>query len=144
MPKVHKTISEAEANLRAATAFIPDRYRTATQKAVWAEPAASDQAEENWRAGLAEAQAADRRRIKIREAGDTTYRKGCAEKGYGVIATRITAALGLYRSAFAPILEAMCAASDAAPARVRDWRANVTNRLFPVIEAAKRAAGKPV
>jgi len=144
MPKVHKTIAEAEANLRAATAFIPERYRVATAKAVWAEPAASDQAEENWRAGLAEAQAADRRRMAIREAGDATYRKGCAEKGTAVIGTRIAAALGLYRSKFAPILDAMCAAADAAPARVREWRTNVTNRLFPVIEAAKGAAGEPV
>lgn len=140
MPRVHKTISEAKAHLGQATAVIPERYKAATGKASWETPSVSDQAEANYQAGLAEASAAGRRQAGIAEAGDAKYRKGCAEKGAGVIATRITAALGDYERGFSPVLSAMNAASDAAPPKTRDWRTNVTNRLFPVVEAAKGAA----
>ena len=136
MPKVHKTIAQAKANLDASTAYIPERYKQSTQVAEWEAPATSDQSEANWREGLAAAQAADRRRTGIHLAGNAKYRQGCAQKGAGVIGTRIKAALGDYERFMRPVLDAMNAASDAAPPKVRDWRTNVTNRLFPVIEAA--------
>ena len=144
MPKVHKTIGEARKHLGEAAAYIPGRYKEATAKAEWAGPAASPAAKANYEAGIAEAIAAGRREAKIAEAGDTKYRKGCLDKGSAVIGARITAALADYERAFAPVLGAMNSAADAAPARTRDFRANVNNRLLPVIEAAKKAVGKPV
>lgn len=136
MPKVHKTIAQAKANLDAATAFIPERYKQSTAVAEWEAPSTSDQAESNWKEGLAAAMVEDRRRAGVRLAGNTKYRQGCAQKGVAVIGTRIKASLGEYERHMRPVLDAMNAASDAAPPKTRDWRANVTARLFPVIEAA--------
>ena len=136
MPKVHKTIDEAAKHLGESVSVIPGRYKEATSKAEWEEPASSPQAETNWAAGLAEAQAAGSRPEGIHRAGNTGYRKGCAEKGAPVIGTRITAALGTYRTEFSPILSAMNSAADAAPARTRDPMANIDARLKPVVAAA--------
>jgi len=143
VPKVHKTIEQAVENLNAALPNIPRRYEVATSRASWAEPAASDQARANYQAGITEAIAEGRREARIREVGDAAYRQGCAQKGARVIMDRIRAAIPSYRTAFAPILRAMCDAADAAPARTRVTRENIENRLIPVINAAKQAAGKP-
>lgn len=144
MPKVHKTIGDARKHLGEAASLIPGRYKEATAKAEWASAASSAAAKANYEAGLAEAIAAGRRETGISAVGDAKYRKGCTEKGAAVIGTRITAALADYEREFAPVLSAMSGAADGAPPRTRDFRANVTNRLLPVIEAAKRAVGKPV
>lgn len=140
----HKTIAEAKKHLGESVALIPARYKEATSKAEWATKASSTEAEANYGAGVAEAVAAGSRVKGIEKVGDTKYRKGCVDKGAPVIGTRITAALEDYGREFSPILSAMNAAEEAAPARTRDFRTNVNNRLIPVVEAAKRAAGKPV
>lgn len=136
MPKVHKTIDEAAKHLGESVSVIPGRYKEATGKASWEDPASSPQAEANYSAGVSEAIAEGRRVTGIHAAGDTKYRKGCAEKGAPVIGGRITAALSTYRTEFSPILGAMNAASDAAPPRTRDPMANIDARLKPVVAAA--------
>lgn len=142
MAKVHKTIEEARTHLSESASLIGPRYKAATAKAEWEEPSVSEQAETNYQGGVAEAIAEGRRQAGIRKVGNAKYRKGCGEKGATVIGTRVTAALGDYAREMAPILAAMNSASDAAPASTRDFRANIANRLTPVVEAAKRAAGK--
>jgi len=144
MGKVHKTIAEAKDNLRTAAPLVGPRYKLATGRADWEGPASTPESQANYEAGIAESNAAGRRIAKVREAGNAKFVKGCAEKGALVIGARITAAIEDYGREFSPILSAMNAASDAAPARTRDFRTNVTNRLLPVVEAAKKAAGKPV
>ena len=42
---VVKTIDEARANFENAIGYIPDRYASGVQKADWATPAGSEQAE---------------------------------------------------------------------------------------------------
>jgi len=133
---VHKTIDEAAKHLGEAVGVIPMRYKEATAKASWEGPASSPEAEANYSAGVSEAIAAGRRVSGIHRAGDAKYKKGCAEKGAGVIGSRITASLGIYRSEFAPILSAMTSAADAAPPRTRDAMANIDARLKPVVAAA--------
>jgi hypothetical protein len=140
--KVHKTIGEARDNLRQAASQIPTRYKTSTARANWAEPAASEQAETNYQSGVQEAISQGKRVKGIQDAGDQKYRQGCADKGAAVIGERITKALPIYERNFSPVLSAMNNAADSAPPRTRDFRTNVTNRLLPVIEAAKQAAGK--
>lgn len=142
MGKVHKTIEDAAKHLQESAAVIPGRYKESTAKATWAEPAASDQATTNYNAGIAESEAKGLRVSGIREAGDAGYRKGCADKGAAVIGTRITAAIPQYRTKFSPVLQAMNSASDAAPAKTRDFMTNINNRLIPVVKAAKGAVGK--
>ena len=144
MPKVHKTIQEAGQHLSDAAATIGPRYLAGTARADWEGPASSREAEENYVAGVNEAIAAGSRIAGIRSAGNIKYQKGTAEKGASVIGARVKAARGLYESTFGPVLQAMTAAADAAAGKTRDFRANITNRLIPVVEAARRAAGKTV
>jgi len=134
--KVHKTIAEARKHLGEAVAVIGPRYAAATAKADWEGPSTTDVAEANYQAGLAEASAADRRRSRIREAGNAKYKVGCEKKGAAVIGPRITAALADYEREMAPILSAMTSAADAAPPRGRDPMANIDARLKPVVNAA--------
>ena len=144
MPRVHKTIAEAGKHLEESAATIGPRYKEATAKAEWAGPASTPEAQANYEAGITEANAEGRRVAGISKAGDAKYKKGCAEKGAAVIGDRVRKAKADYEREFGPVLSAMNAASDAAPAHTRDFRANISNRLIPVVEAAKRAVGRPV
>ena len=136
MAKVHKTIGDAKANLEAATTYIPERYRKSVARADWESPTISDQAEANWKEGLTAAMAADARRKGVKAVGNAKYQKAAIDKGGAVIGTRIKAAIEDYARNFAPVLDAMIRAADAAPPRTRDWRVNVEKRLYPVVEAA--------
>ena len=144
MGKVHKTITEAGAHLAEAASTIGPRYKAATSRADWEGPSKSKEAESNYQEGISES-IADNRRVKgIEKASNSKYQRGCAEKGSAVIGKRVADSRGEYESNFSPVLSAMTDASDRAPARTRDFRANITNRLVPVVEAARRAVGKTV
>ena len=142
MPKVHKTIQESGQHLADASSTIGPRYAAATARADWEGPSSSREAESNYVDGVNEAITKGSRVAGIRNAGNQKYQKGCGEKGASVIGQRVKAARGEYESNFGPVLGAMNSAADAAPARTRDFRANINNRLVPVVEAARRAAGK--
>ena len=73
---------------------------------------------------------------------DAEWRSAAISKGASVIGARITDALPKYREKFAPILQALTAASEALPPRTTSATQNVTNRLLPIIAAAQTAAGK--
>jgi len=140
--KVHKTVDQAAKHLGEAASVIPARYEEGTSKAQWAEGAASPQAETNYQAGIQESISENRRQKGVEKAGNTSYRKGCAEKGKQVIGQRITNSLGKYRENVRPSMDAAIAASDAAPPKTRDPMQNIENRLKPVVAAqiaAKRA-----
>ncbi len=141
---VHKTIAEAEANLKTSIAYIPERYKAAVAKADWATAAQSDAAESNYASGVALAAANKTRQKKLRDVSNETWKSAALAKGGVRIGPGITESLAKYRSHMGPVLDAMNAASDAAPVKTTDWRSNITNRLYPVVEAAKRAAGKPM
>jgi len=136
MAKVHRTIAEAKENLKAAASSIPARYRSGIAKADWENPATSDQSESNYQAGVADALAKDKRRLGIHAAGNAGWRAAADKKGGAVIGTRIAEALEKYGAGFQPVLAAMCAAADSAPARTRDPMANIESRLKPVVAAA--------
>lgn len=138
----HKTIGEAKANLENAITYIPERYKTGVSKADWATPAASDEAESNFAAAIAKAIADGTRQKKIREVSNETWKGAAMDKGARNIGEGIRKGLPKYTAKMGPVLDAMNSAADSAPARTTDWRANINNRLIPVIEAAKRAAGK--
>lgn len=140
----HKNIGEAEANLKQSIAYIPERYRKGVMAADWVGPAGSDEAEANYATKISEAIANGTRQRKIRETSNAVWQAGAAGKGATNIGPGILAGLEKYRANMGPVLDAMNAASDALPAKGTDWRANIATRLIPIIEASKRAAGKPV
>ena len=139
---VHKTIADAKKNLEESIPYIGGRYESAVKKADWATAAASDAAEENYAAGVAEAAAKKTRQKKIKLVSNSDWQNAAATKVAPIIGERIRQALVKYEANMGPVLDAMNAAADAAPARTADWRANINNRLIPVVTAARRAAGK--
>ena len=142
MAKVHRTIQQATANLSAAAPNIGARYTTGVNAADWAGPAASDQAEANYAAGVQAAVTAKSRAAGVQKAGNSKWRNNSVAKGASVIGARIQASLSLYTTNFQPVLNAMNAAADAAPPRTLDPVANIANRLVPVVKAAIAAKAK--
>lgn len=138
----HKTIEEARRHLEDAVALIGDRFKEGVQKANWQGPASSDQAEANFKASMDKVLAAKKRQAQILATPNTVWQQGAITKGAAIIGERVRGALGKYGTKFGPVLAAMNAASDAARPRTKDWKTNITTRLYPVIEAAKKAAGK--
>lgn len=139
---VHKTIEEAGENLDKAVAYIPERYKKGVGKADWSGPAGSEEAESNYAAGVSEAVANKTRQAGIRAIDNSVWQRAAAEKGGAAIGPGIKRGLGKYKANIRAPMEAAIAASDSAPARTRDWRENISNRLIPVVEAERRAVGK--
>lgn len=138
----HKTIGEATANLEGAVAYIPARYAEGVKKADWYTPASSAEAEDNYAVRVSEAIANKSRQKGIQACSNEIWRAGAAGKGAANIGAGIRAGLPKYTARMGPVLEAMNNAADMAPAKGTDFRQNIANRLVPVIEAAKAAAGK--
>lgn len=139
---VHKTIGEAKKNLEEAIPYIGPRYKTSVMKADWATPAGGDQAEANFADGVAKAVANKSRQKGVRLISNADWQSASANLGAPIIGERVRAGLTKYEANMGPVLDAMNAAADAAPAKGPDFRANITNRLVPVVEAAMKAAGK--
>ena len=139
---VHKTIAEARHNLEESIPYIGSRYESAVKKADWATNAGSDQAEENWAMGVSKAAAGKTRQKAIKLVSNSDWQTAAATLGGPIIGMRVKAGLTKYEANMGPILDAMNSAADAAPPKGPDFRANITNRLVPVVEAARKAAGK--
>jgi len=139
---VHKTIAEAKKNLEEAIPYIGPRYKTSVLKADWATNAGGDQAEANYADGVSKAVAGKTRQKAIRLVSNADWQNSAANLGAPIIGERVRAGLTKYESNMGPVLDAMNLAADAAPPKGPDFRANVTNRLIPVIEAAKTASGR--
>lgn len=139
---VHKTVEEAKENLSKAVAYIPERYKRGVGRADWAGPASSEEAESNYAAGVSEAVANKTRQKGIRAIDNSVWVRAAQEKGGAAIGPGITRNLDKYMANVRPSMDAANAAADAAPARTRDWRENIANRLIPVVEAERRAVGK--
>lgn len=139
---VHKTIAEAKRNLEESIPYIGSRYESAVKKADWATNAGSEQAEENWAAGVSKAAAGKTRQKAIRLISNADWQNAAALKGGPIIGERVRSGLTKYEANMGPILDAMNNAADSAVPKGPDFRANIMNRLIPVVEAARKAAGK--
>lgn len=131
----HKTVEQAAANLDASIALIPDRYRMGVQSANWADPASSDQAEQNYATGVTAAVSAKRRQSRIREVGNEVWRSGALNKGATAIGPAIRANLNKYRTNFGRVYNAVLPAIQALPPRSTDAMSNIETRLKPVVAA---------
>lgn len=137
-----KTIQQAVENLRNVASLIGPRYTQGIQNANWQTPAASQEAEQSWGAGVQAAMASGARRNGILEISNQEWQRLSIEKGATVIGQRITQSLEKYQRNFGPILSAMNEEASRLPARTQSATQNVANRLIPIIHAAQRAAGK--
>lgn len=139
---VTKTKEEARANFEASIAYIPARYTAGVRKADWAGPAGSDQAETNYAAGVADAVAKKRRQAKVRQVSNSDWQAAAETKGAPIIGGRISAALGKWMANWGPIYDGVVSKVAALPPKTVDFRANINNRLVPIVEEWKRGAGK--
>jgi len=137
-----KSKEEARANFEAAVAYIPSRYAAGVKRADWATPAGSDAAEANYAAGVSDAVAKKRRQSEVRKVSNSDWQSAAVAKGAPIIGERIRQALGKWASEWGPKYDAVVSKVGTLPARTTDFRANINNRLVPVVEEWKRAAGK--
>lgn len=139
---VVKTKEEARANFEASISYIPARYEAGIRKADWAGPAASEQAETNYAAGVGKAIADKSRQRGVAKVSNTDWQNAAITKGAPIIGERIRMGLDKYVANFGPIYDRVVAKVGALPPKTTDFRANINNRLVPVVEEWKRAAGK--
>lgn len=137
-----KTKEEARANLEAAVPMIGGRYAAAVGRADWSTPAGSDQAEKNFADAMSLAIAAKRRQHAIKKVSNSEWQRLAIDKGSVVIGERIRGAMDKWFTKWAPIYDAVATTVGRLPPKTIDFRSNVTNRLLPVVEASKKAAGK--
>jgi len=139
---VLKTKEEARANFEAAVGYIPDRYRSGVAKADWIGPAKSDAAEKNYADGVSKAVANKTRQKEISKMTNEDWKSGAIDKGAPIIGERIRAALGDWMAEWGPMYDQVASKVAALPAKSLDWRNNINNRLVPVVETWRKAAGK--
>ena len=137
-----KTLEEALRNFEAALVYIPARYEAGVKKADWYTPASSDQAEKNYADAVSKAIAEKRRQNAIKKLSNDVWVKAAVEKGARIIADRIRIALPKWKENFGAVYSKILDLLPRLPPKTLDWRANINNRLVPVVETWRKAAGK--
>ena len=139
---VSKTKEEARANFEASIAYIPSRYEAGVRKADWSTPAGSDAAERNYSDAISKAVAKKSRQIGVRKVSNSDWQTAAATKGAPIIGERIRSSLNKWAAEWGPMYDKVSAKVPTLPAATIDFRANINNRLVPIVEEWKRAAGK--
>jgi len=139
---VAKTLAEARANFEAAISYIPARYEAGVAKADWLGPAKSDAAEKNFADAISKAVANKSRQKGVAAITNEEWKDAAKTKGAPIIGERIRGALGDWEAEFGPMYAQVQSKVAALPPRGTDWRGNINNRLVPVVETWRKAAGK--
>jgi len=133
------TIQEARRRLEQALTYIPERLRAGLATADWQTPTLG--AANVWKQAMQRVVQTNRWEMGVQRAGNEKWRRNTSE-AVDKMVTRLRGALDVWAREFAPILEAMNAAAARLPPKTPDYRQNIVNRVTPIVEAAKRAAGK--
>ena len=141
MPRA--TIQTAMDNYGNSISLVPERYQAGIANADWKTAVSGQQANQNWKDGIQSAISNDSWTKGIEKVSNDTWKNAAATKGAASIATGMRNALPKYQRNFAPILEAMNSRAASLPPKTTDFRQNIANRVIPIVEAAKQAAGKP-
>jgi hypothetical protein len=139
---VTKTKEEARANFENSIGYIPARYASGVAKADWLTPAKSDAAEKNYASGVGAAVAGKTRQKEIAKMTNEDWRTAAQNKGAPIIGDRIRGALDKWSANFGPVYDQVVSKVASLPPKGIDWRANINNRLVPVVETWRKAAGK--
>ena len=139
---VLKTKEEAKANFEASISYIPERYKSGVSKADWLNPAKSDAAEKNFADGVGKAISQKTRQKEISKLSNEDWKNAAVEKGAGIIGERIRGSLNKWIGNWGPMYDQVGSRVASLPPKGIDWRANITNRLVPTVEAWRKAAGK--
>ena len=137
-----KTKEEARANFENSIGYIPDRYAKGVARADWFTPAKSDASEKNYADGVGKAVSTKSRQKAIAGMSNEEWKSAAIAKGAPIIGERIRGALDKWSSEWGPKYDQVVSRVAALPPRTIDWRTNINNRLVPVVETWRRAAGK--
>jgi hypothetical protein len=133
------TIQEARRRLEQSLTFIPERLRAGLATAEWQAPTLA--AANVWKTAMQRVVQTNRWETGVQKAGNEKWRRNTSD-AVDKMVTRLRGALDTWARQFAPILDAMNSAAARLPPRTHDYRQNIVNRVTPIVEAAKRAAGK--
>jgi hypothetical protein len=137
-----KTKEEARANFENSIGYIPDRYAKGVARADWHTPAKSDASEKNYADGVGKAVSNKSRQKAIGAMSNEDWKSAAIAKGAPIIGERIRSALDKWSSEWGPKYDQVVSKVASLPPRTIDWRTNINNRLVPVVETWRRAAGK--
>lgn len=135
MARQSRTLEQGKANLEASIGTIGTRYRQGVSEADWQGPSTTQESEDNWNAGVAEASAADRRRAGVRRVGNDGYRQGAMEKGANNIGPGVRRGLDKWVEGYGPVKQRIDAIKRTMPAKTRDAETNIDQRLKPIVRA---------
>lgn len=137
-----KTKEEARANLEASVAYIGPRYITGVGRADWATPAGSEAAEKNYADAVARAVANKTRQAGVKRVSNSEWQRLAIDKGGAIIGERVRGAIDKQAARWGPIYDRVVSDVARMTPRTIDFRANVTNRVLPTVEAWKKHSGK--
>jgi hypothetical protein len=133
------TIQEARRRLEQSLTFIPERLRAGLATAEWQAPTLA--AANVWKTAMQRVVQTNRWETGVQKAGNEKWKRNTSD-AVDKMVTRLRGALDLWARQFAPVLDAMNSAAARLPPKTPDYRQNIVSRVTPIVEAAKRAAGK--
>ena len=128
-----KPQAEITKNFIDGASRAPAKYKAGVQRADWQTPAASEEAEANYGAGVTEAVAAKSRQKGVLNTSNSEWQNKAATDGAAIIGPRMVSSAGKQASNWQPsrsVIEGM-----QLPPRTRDAATNVQNRSLPLAVA---------
>jgi hypothetical protein len=124
-------VEDAKESFKEILPKIPDRYTRKIKKAKWKEAAASDEAEELWKAKVLEAAEKRRRKAKLEKVSEEEWRNQAANLGSKRIKESLEGRIDKWASNWKPYADAL-AALELEP-RSADPEDNIDKRVKPVV-----------
>jgi len=135
-----KTRAQAKEHFRAATAYIPARYKEGVAVAEWQGPTLK--AADNYYSMMSKVITEKLYDKGVSASSDAEWRRGASEKGAPIIGTRIAAALDKWDAKWGPMFDTIRGFVPGLPPRGIDPLANVDARLKPIVSKWRELAGK--
>ncbi len=129
-----KSAGQIDANYKAAIGRVPGAYKQGVMATTdWQEKAGSNEAEELWKAKIAEAAAANRRQNAVNQVSNAEWQGRAANIGAARIGSGMSANADKRTRNFEPYRSAIEGVS--LPPRTADPMANVDARVKPIVGA---------
>ena len=129
-----KSASEIDKKYKDAISRVPANYKAGVMRTSdWQEKASSNEAEDLWKAKIAEAAAANRRQKAVAAVSNADWQSKAANIGATRIGAGMTAGADKRTRNFEPFRSAIEGVSLAP--RVADPMANIDNRVKPIAQA---------
>ena len=129
-----KSASEIDKKYKDAISRVPANYKAGVQGTTnWQERASSNEAEDLWKAKIAEAAAVNRRQKAVSQVSNSEWQNKAANVGATRIGAGMTAGADKRTRNFEPFRSAI--EGTTLPARSADPMANIDNRVKGIVKA---------